>query len=87
MKTTKALPSDAAFLESLPEPRPVMIARQKLIYYFPGQTARTWANLAHLKQGPRFFRKGKTTWYLTDDVVEYLMQNPIQTSNGGNSES
>ncbi len=70
--------------KNLPNVRPVMIARQKLEDYFPGQTSRTWANLAHLKQGPKYFRKGKTCWYLTDDVVEYLAQNPIQTSNGDN---
>jgi len=80
MKTTKALPSDAAFLESLPEPRPIMCTRQQLPKYFPGMTARTWANLGHLKQGPRFFRRGKFAWYEIDTVADYLKQNPVETS-------
>jgi len=87
MKTTKALPSDATFLESLPEPRPIMCTRQELPKLFPGRTARTWANMAHRKEGPRFFRKGKQTWYLVSEVIEDICQNPIQTSNGRNSES
>jgi len=79
-KKPEPLPTDADRRKVPPKVRPVMIARQKLPDYFPGRTARTWANLAHLKQGPKFFRKGKTTWYLTDDVVDYLTENPVQTS-------
>ncbi len=70
----------AVFLENLPDPRPVMVTRQELPKLFPGMTARTWANLAHLKQGPKYHRRGKLTWYVVDDVIEYLTQNPIHTT-------
>jgi hypothetical protein len=76
------IPSKADFLKNIPDPRPFMVTRQELPKLFPGMTARTWANLAHLKQGPKFYRKGKLAWYVVDDVIEYLTQNPIQTSNG-----
>jgi len=75
---------NADFLEKLPDPRPVMVTRQELPKLFPGMTARTWANLAYLKQGPKFYRRKKLTWYVVDDVIEYLTQNPIQTTSGGN---
>ena len=67
--------------KALPEVRPVMVTRQQLPKYFPGMTARTWANLAHLKQGPEFFRKGKLAWYEVDTVADYLKQSPVQTTN------
>ena len=82
MKKPESLPADAVFLENLPDPRPVMVTRQELPKLFPGMTARTWANMAHEKKGPKFYRISKLTWYLVDDVLEYLTQNPIQTSNG-----
>ena len=76
----QTLPSKAVFLENLPEPRPVMVTRQQLPKYFPGMTARTWANMAHEKKGPKYYKIGKLTWYVVDDVIEYLCQNPIQTT-------
>ena len=76
-------PPNAVFLNNLPDPRPIMVTRQELPKLFPGMTARTWANLAHLKQGPKFYRKSKLTWYVVDDVASYLMQNPVETSGGG----
>jgi len=78
------VPSNADFLENLPDPRPVMVTRQELPKLFPGMAVRTWANMAHEKTGPRFYRVGKLAWYAVDDVIEYLTQNPIQTSNGEN---
>ncbi|MCH7650111.1 MAG: hypothetical protein IIA63_03005 [Nitrospinae bacterium] len=77
---TEQTKSQAVNLEELPEVRPIMCTRQQLPKYFPGMTARTWANLAHLKQGPEFFRKGKLAWYEVDTVADYLKQNPVKTS-------
>ena len=74
------IPHSAVFLENLPDPRPIMVTRQELPKLFPGMTARTWANLAHEKKGPRFYRIGKLAWYVVDDVIEYLTQNPIHTT-------
>lgn len=71
---------DPVTLEDLPEVRPVMVARQQLPKYFPGMTARTWANMAHEKKGPKYYRIGKLTWYVVEDVASYLMQNPVETS-------
>ena len=83
-KAEQKPPTNAVFLNNLPDPRPIMVTRQELPKLFPGMTARTWANLAHLKQGPRYFRIGKFAWYVVADVIEYLTQNPVQTTNGGN---
>ena len=68
-------------LEDLPRVCPVMVTRQQLPRYFPGMAAQTWANLAHLKQGPRFYKIGKFCWYVIDEVVDYLTQYPVETSN------
>ncbi len=73
-------PPNAIFLENLPNPRPVMVTRQELPKLFPGMTARTWANLAHEKKGPKFYRVGKLAWYVVSDVIDYLKQNPVQTN-------
>ena len=78
------IPFKADFLKNIPAPRPFMVTRQELPKLFPGMTARTWANMAHEKKGPKYYRIGKLTWYLVSDVIEYLCQNPIQTSNGRN---
>ena len=75
-------PPNAVFLNNLPDPRPIMVTRQELPKLFPGMTARTWANMAHEKKGPKFYRIGKLTWYVVDDVASYLMQNPVETSGG-----
>jgi len=83
-KAEQKSPPNAIFLDNLSDPRPIMVTRQELPKLFPGMTARAWANLAHLKQGPKFCRRGKLTWYVVDDVIEYLTQNPVQTTNGGN---
>ena len=69
-------------IEDLPNVRPVMVTRQQLPKYFPGMAVRTWANMAHLKEGPRVYRKGKLAWYVVDEVVNYLTQNPIETTGG-----
>ena len=75
------IPVNTLLLENLPEPRPIMVTRQELPKLFPGMTARTWANMAHEKKGPKFYRIGKLAWYVIEDVIKYLTQNPIQTSN------
>ena len=82
-KAEQKHPPNAVFLENLPDPRPIMVTRQELPKLFPGLTARTWANMAHEKKGPKFYRIGKLTWYVVDEVFEYLTQNPVQTTNGG----
>lgn len=81
MKKPESLPAHADFLDNLPEPRPILVTRQALPKLFPGMTARTWANMAHEKKGPKFYRIGKLAWYVVADVIEYLTQHPIQTSN------
>jgi len=82
LKKRGVLPDDAVYLQDLPDERPIMVTRQELPKLFRGQTAQTWANLAHLKQGPKFYRRGKFAWYVVADVIEHLTQNLTQTSNG-----
>lgn len=74
-------PPKAVNLEELPKARPIMCTRQELPKYFPGMSSQTWANLAHLKQGPRYYKIGKFCWYVIDEVVEYLTQYTVETSN------
>jgi len=81
-KAEQKPPLNAVFLSNLPDPRPIMVTRQELPKLFLGMTARTWANMAHEKKGPKFYRIGKLTWYMVTDVIEYLTQNPVQTTNG-----
>jgi len=72
--------NDEATPKDLPELEPIMITRQQIPKLFPGLKAQTLANLASKGQGPKYYRKGKFAWYVVDEVVEYLTQNPIQTS-------
>jgi hypothetical protein len=62
------------------EPLPIMCVRQQLPKYFPGQSVATWANWASQKIGPKYYRKGKTTWYKLNEVEDYLRQNGIETT-------
>ena len=70
---------DAQHIENLPDPQPILAARQALPKIFPGQSQQTWANLASKKEGPRYWRKGKLCWYDVQEVKRYLMKNPVKT--------
>jgi len=80
MKTTKAMPSDATFLESILEPRPLMVARQEAHKIFIGLCGQTLANLAHEGSGPEYFRRGKICWYRISDIEAWLTQQPVKTN-------
>jgi len=74
------LPDDAEFLEDPLAHRPIMATRKELPNLFPGLKWRTLSNMACEGRGPKFYRRGKITWYLIDDVQAWLMENPNSTS-------
>lgn len=73
-KNDKAAPKD------LPELEPIMVSRQEIPKLFPGLKAQTLANLASKGQGPKYYRKGKLSWYVVSEVRAWLTTNPVQTS-------
>lgn len=65
---------------------PLMVSRQKVPEIFPGLNPKTLANLHSEGKGPKVYKRGKSVFYLVDDLVKYLTQDPQQNFEEGNNE-
>jgi len=63
--------------------KPLMVARSKVESLFPGLNGKTLANQLSQGRGPKAYRVGRKIFYRVDDLVAYLIQCPINTTEGG----
>jgi len=66
--------------------KPLMISRQRVPDLFPGLSPKTLANLYSEGKGPKVYKRGKSVFYLVEDLVEYLTQDPRQNLEEGKNE-
>lgn len=59
--------------------RPEVFTREKVPDYFPGLKSKTLSNYASAGKGPPYFLRGRRAFYRYDDVLAWLLQNPVNT--------
>ena len=59
--------------------RPEVFAREKAPDYFPGLKSKTLASYASAGKGPKYFLRGRRAYYRYEDVLAWLLQNPVNT--------
>jgi len=60
--------------------KPLMVARSKVEYLFPGLNGKTLANKLSEGRGPKAYRVGRIIYYRVKDLETYLTKSPIQTT-------
>jgi hypothetical protein len=54
---------------------PLMLSRQKVPSWFDGLSPKTLANLESQGKGPPSFKRGRTRFYLFEDLVNFITNN------------